>query len=70
MKVGLLQLNPTTPFIDTDAYVDSSDVSLVEYLCTRRCLIYVFAEETSVSLVVPRGLRQVAWESQTEVWFL
>ena len=45
------------PLVDNDAYVDSSDVSLAEYLCTHGCLIYVFAEETSVSLVVPRGLQ-------------
>ena len=32
------------PFVDTDAYVDSSDVSLAEYLCTHVFLIYVFAE--------------------------
>ena len=28
VKAGLLQLNPTTPFVDNDAYVVSSDVSL------------------------------------------
>ena len=44
MKVGLLQSNSTTPFVDTDAYVASSDVSLAEYFCTHVCLIYVFAE--------------------------
>ena len=32
------------PFVDTDAYVVSSDVSLAEYLCTHVCLIYVFVE--------------------------
>ena len=28
VKAGLLQLNSTIPFVDNDAYVDSSDVSL------------------------------------------
>ena len=32
------------PFVDTDAYVVSSDVSLAEYNCTHVYLIYVFAE--------------------------
>ena len=32
------------PFVDNDAYVDSSDVSLAGYICTHVCLIYVFAE--------------------------
>ena len=41
---GLLQLKSTTPFVDTDAYVDSSNVSLAGYICTHVCLIYVFAE--------------------------
>ena len=31
-------------FVDTDAYVASSDVSLVGYICTHVFLIYVFAE--------------------------
>ena len=45
VKVGLLQLNSTTPrLVDTDAYVVSFDVSLAEYICTHVCLIYVFAE--------------------------
>ena len=44
VKAGLLQSNSTTPFIDTDAYVASSDVSLVGYICTHVCLIYVFVE--------------------------
>ena len=58
----MLQLNSTTPLVDTDAYVASSDVSLGEYLCTHVCLIYVLQREreTSVSLVVPRGLRRLA----------
>ena len=34
VKVGLLQLNPTTPFVDNDAYVVRSDVSLAGYICT------------------------------------
>ena len=34
VKAGLLQLNPTIPFVDNDAYVDSSDVSLAGYICT------------------------------------
>ena len=58
VKAGLLQSNSTTPFIDTDAYVASSDVSLAEYLCTHVCLIYVLQRETSVSLIVPCGLRR------------
>ena len=32
------------PFVDTDAYVASSDVSLAGYICTHVCLFYVFAE--------------------------
>ena len=40
-KAGLLQLNSTTPFVDTDAYVVSSDVSLAGYICTHVCFIYV-----------------------------
>ena len=43
-KAGLLQLNSTTPFVDTDAYVASSDVSLAGYICTHVCLICVFVE--------------------------
>ena len=38
VKAGLLQLNPTIPFVDNDAYVVSSDVSLAEYLCTHVAL--------------------------------
>ena len=34
VKAGLLQLNPTIPFVDNDAYVVSSDVSLAGYICT------------------------------------
>ena len=44
VRAGLLQLNSATPLVDNDAYVDSSDVSLVGYICTHICLIYVFAE--------------------------
>ena len=44
VKAGLLQLNSTTPFVDNDAYVVSSDVSLAGYICTHVFLIYVFAE--------------------------
>ena len=32
VKAGLLQLNPTIPFVDNDAYVVSSDVSLAGYI--------------------------------------
>ena len=60
VKAGLLQLNSTTPFVDNDAYVDRSDVSLAGYICTHVCLFYVFCRETSVSLVVPHGLRRLA----------
>ena len=34
VKAGLLQLNPTIAFVDNDAYVVSSDVSLAGYICT------------------------------------
>ena len=44
VKAGLLQLNPTIPFVDNDAYVVNSDVSLAGYICTHVCLFYVFAE--------------------------
>ena len=44
VKAGLLKLNSTIPFVDNNAYVDSSDVSLVGYICTHACLFYVFAE--------------------------
>ena len=44
VKAGLLQLKSTTPFVDTDAYVDSSDVSLAGYICTHVYRFYVFAE--------------------------
>ena len=45
VKAGLLQLNSTTPFDDTDAYVVSSDVSLAGYICTHVCLIYVLRRD-------------------------
>ena len=44
VKAGLLQSNSTIPFVDNDAYVVSSDVSLAGYICTHDCLIYVFEE--------------------------
>ena len=44
VKDGLLQSNPTILFVDNDAYVVSSDVSLARYICTHVCLIYVFVE--------------------------
>ena len=44
VEAGLLQLNSTIPFVDNDAYVVSSDVSLAGYICTHVCLFYVFAE--------------------------
>ena len=34
VKAALQQLNSTTPFVDNDAYVVSSDVSLAGYICT------------------------------------
>ena len=44
VKAGLLQSNSTIPFVDNDACVDRSDVSLAGYICTHVCLFYVFAE--------------------------
>ena len=44
VKAGLLQLNPTIPFVENDAYVVSSDVSLAGYICTHVCSFYIFAE--------------------------
>ena len=44
VKAGFLQLNATTPFVATNAYVVSSNVSLAGYICTHVCLFYVFAE--------------------------
>ena len=40
--LAAVKLHP--PFVDTDAYVASSNVSLAGYICTHVCLIYVFAE--------------------------
>ena len=39
-----LSIYPPPPFVNTVAYVDRSDVSLAEYICTHVCLFYVFAE--------------------------
>ena len=47
VKAGLLQLNSTTPFVDTDAYVASSDVSLAGYICTHVATIYIFTEDAA-----------------------
>ena len=44
VKASLLEVNPTNPFVDNDACVVSYDLSLVGYICTHVCLIYVFAE--------------------------
>ena len=41
----LAALNSTSPLVDTDAYVASSDVILAEYLCTHVCLITVFRRQ-------------------------
>ena len=49
VKAGLLQLNSTTPFVDTDAYVDSSDVHLAGYICTLVFLIYVLQRDVSLA---------------------
>ena len=40
VKAGLLQLTPHYS-LDTNACMIGSDVSLVEYLCTHVCFIYV-----------------------------
>ena len=45
VKAGLLQLNPTIPFVDNDAYVVRSDVSLAGYICTHVCLFYVLKRD-------------------------
>ena len=55
----LAEVKPHHPFVNNDAYVVSSDISLAGYICTHVCLFYVFAE-TSVSLIVPHGLRHLA----------
>ena len=49
VKAGLLQLNPTIPFVDNDAYVVSSDVSLAGYICTHVCLFYVLQRDFSLT---------------------
>ena len=49
VKAGLLQLNPTIPFVDNDAYVVSSDVSLAGYICTHVCLFYVLQRDVSLA---------------------
>ena len=49
VKAGLLQLKPTIPFVDTDANVDSSDVSLAGYICTHVCLFYVLQRDFNLA---------------------
>ena len=49
VKAGLLQLNSTTPFVNTDAYVYSSDVSLAGYICTHIFLFYVLQRDVSLA---------------------
>ena len=49
VKVVLLQLNPTIPFVDNDAYVASSDVSLAGYICTHVCLFYILQRDFSLT---------------------
>ena len=49
VKAGLLQLNPTIPFVDNDAYVVSSDVSLAGYICTHVFLFYVLQRDVSLT---------------------
>ena len=44
VKAGLLQLKSTIPFVDNDAYVVSSDVSLAGYILLTFAYFYVFAE--------------------------
>ena len=45
----LAAVTPHHPFVDTDTYVASSDVSLVGYICTHVCLIYVFQRDFSLT---------------------
>ena len=52
VKAGLLQLNPTIPFVDNEAYVVSSDVSLAGYLCTHVAIIYIFLQKTLQPLLM------------------
>ena len=49
VKAGLLEFNSTTSFVDTDAYVVSSDVSLAGYICTHVCLFYVLQRDVSLA---------------------
>src|SRR3954471_13783270 len=56
VKAGLLQLNSTTPFFDTDAYVVSSDVSLTGYICTHVCLFMFLQRDFSLA-------SSIAWTS-------
>ena len=44
VKAGMLQSNSTIPFVDNDAYVVSSDVSLAGYILLTFAYFYVFAE--------------------------
>ena len=44
VKAGLLQLNSTTPFVDNDAYVDRSDVSLAGYIVLTFAYFMFFVE--------------------------
>ena len=64
VKAGLLQLNPTLPSWYKCMYdrIWCKSCWVPLYSC---CFIYVFAAETSVLLVVPLGLRQVACTSAT-----
>ena len=68
----LAAVKPHNPFVETDAYVVSSDVSLAEYLCTHGCLIYVYTGDFSLASVFcdEFDVDRLVWESQTEVWFL
>ena len=59
VKSWLAVVKPHHPFVDNDAYVDSSNVSLVGYIYTH-IAYFMFCRETSVSLIVPRGLRRLA----------
>ena len=43
----LAAVKPHHPFVDNDAYVDSSDVSLAEYLYTHVAIIYIFTEDAA-----------------------
>ena len=55
----LAAVKPHHPFVDTHAYVASSDVSLAgTFVLT--FAYFMFCRETLVSLVVPLGLRRLA----------